>query len=182
MWRRCMWQLGAKAEILTHKLKVYTIWKSGTSTAHLNYQCLEWNNYRLHGKTHNSLGSVLAALSGLPRCRRELQLEARGRPVGPAVKSTHQSSAAVSCLDCPPAPPDAVAFVLHYCLSLPSLSIWPKDEEQEGSKREENMKKKLQARQRINEKTAKEIKAVPKDIHNSLLGLGQVLFLNVHYS
>lgn len=91
---------------------------------------------------HNPLGSTLAALSGPLRCRRKVRaaargLEARGRPVGPAVKSTHQSSAAVSsfffsffkftvCIDF--CSLDCVVSVLHHFLStsltsFPSLSI-----------------------------------------------------------
>ena len=96
----------------------------------------------------NSLGSMLAALSSPARCRRTVRagatrgLAARGRPLGAAVKSTHQSSAAISCfflsrclhrlslcsLDC-------VVFVLHYRLSL-LYSPFLSDPKKKNKKRE----------------------------------------------
>lgn len=68
----------------------------------------------------NSPGSVLAVLSGLPRCCRKVRaaaqgVVARGRPEGPAVKSAHQSGAAVSCF-----------FKVTVCIDCPAVlwTVW----------------------------------------------------------
>lgn len=99
----------------------------------------------------NSPGSVLAVLSGLLRCRRKVSaaaqgLEARGHPEGPAVKSAHQSVAAVSyffkvtlCIDCPTVLWTvwvlffATAFLLSSLVST-LLQFEPKKKKKRGSR------------------------------------------------